>query len=279
MPTLLADDGTTLAYRLTGDGPLLLCLPGGPGEAAGYFGDLGGLSATRALVLPDLRGTGASTIPADPASYRIDRLVPDVEALRRHLGLEQVDLLGHSAAGGLAMLYAARHPERVRRLVLAAPSQRVLGIGADPGTGVAVAARAGEPWYDEAFAALHAEPTSWEDLLALRYTSAPFLYGPWDDAARAYARLDAELLAQGAYEGFYAGFEPDPALGESLAALECPVLVIGGELDVWPCADAVLSLASRFREGSSVLVSGAGHFPWIEDPAAFSREIEDLLRR
>src|SRR4029450_2944157 len=46
--------------------PPLVCLPGGPGRAADYLGDLGGLSAHRQLVLLDNRGTGASATPAAP---------------------------------------------------------------------------------------------------------------------------------------------------------------------------------------------------------------------
>ena len=43
MPSFASYDGTELAYRILGDGPPLVCLPGGPGRAAGYLGDLGGL--------------------------------------------------------------------------------------------------------------------------------------------------------------------------------------------------------------------------------------------
>ena len=56
-----------------------------------YLGDLGGLSARRQLIVLDLRGTGRS-IPADPASYRCDRLVDDVGALQDvHLGMDSID--------------------------------------------------------------------------------------------------------------------------------------------------------------------------------------------
>ena len=51
-------DGTELAYHVQGRGPLLVCLPGGPGRSSAYLGDLGGLSAHRTLVLLDTRGTG-----------------------------------------------------------------------------------------------------------------------------------------------------------------------------------------------------------------------------
>jgi hypothetical protein len=94
-------DGTEIAFRTLGDGRPLVCLPGGPGRAGEYLGDLGGLAGSRQLILPDTRGTGASANAADPGTYRCDRLVQDVEALRVHLGLASMDLLGHSAAGEL----------------------------------------------------------------------------------------------------------------------------------------------------------------------------------
>ena len=118
-------DGTELAYQVAGSGPPLVCVPGGPGQAVAYLGDLGGLSSRRTLILLDNRGTGASQAPQDPATYRVDRLVEDVEALRVHLGLDRVDLLGHSASGGIGLLYAAGYPDRLGHLVLVAPSLRV----------------------------------------------------------------------------------------------------------------------------------------------------------
>lgn len=95
MPTFRAADGTELAYHIKGKGVPLVCLPGGPMRDSCYLGDLGGLCARRRLIMLDLRGTGQSAVPADPASYRCDRLVDDVRTLREHLGLGRFDLLGH----------------------------------------------------------------------------------------------------------------------------------------------------------------------------------------
>ena len=127
MPTFSAPDGTRLAYRVTGDGDPLVCLPGGPMDSR-YLGDLGGLSAHRRLIVPDLRGTGRSAIPEDTSSYRCDRLVDDVEALREHLALPRTDLLGHSAGTNIATQYAARYPAHVGKLALIGPSPRAVGI-------------------------------------------------------------------------------------------------------------------------------------------------------
>ena len=81
MPRLTAPDGTELAYHVRGEGDPLIVLPGGPMRASAYLGDLGGLAAHRRLILLDLRGTGDSAVPADPATYRCDRQVDDVEVV------------------------------------------------------------------------------------------------------------------------------------------------------------------------------------------------------
>jgi proline iminopeptidase len=153
MPVFLAGDGTELACRVHGDGPPLVCVPGGPMRNSVYLGNLGGLSASRRLLMLDLRGTGRSAVPADSASYRCDRLVDDVDALRDHLGLERMDLLGHSAGANIAAVYAARHPGRVSKLALVAPSTRAVGL--TPSSEMRreiVSLRRAEPWFAEAAA-------------------------------------------------------------------------------------------------------------------------------
>ncbi|ARX88488.1 alpha/beta hydrolase [Streptomyces alboflavus] len=156
MPTFCAPNGTRLAYRETGHGTPLVCVPGGPADSA-YLGDLGGLSAYRRLIVLDLRGTGRSEPPEDPATYRCDRLVDDIEALRAHLALPGIDLLGHSAGANIVTQYAARHPARVGRLVLVAPGSRAVGIAATGEERRALAySRKGEPWFPAAYTALEA---------------------------------------------------------------------------------------------------------------------------
>jgi proline iminopeptidase len=99
--------GMTLTYRVIGSGPILVCHPGGPGFSSGYFKDLAGLDSVRRLVLFNPRGTADSDRPGSPRDYTIDDYVDDVEDLRQHLGLEAIDLLGHSHGGVIAQAYSA----------------------------------------------------------------------------------------------------------------------------------------------------------------------------
>ena len=277
MPRFRSWDGTELAYRVAGSGPPLVCVPGGPGQAVEYLGELGGLSGLRTLILLDNRGTGASQAPRDPATYRVDRLVEDVEALRGHLGLDRMDLFGHSASGGICLLYAAAYPDRLDHLVLVSPSLRVTGLPSDLGVDEVLARRAHEPWYADAVAALHAEAASPQELERYQWLAAPLLYGRWTAAAQAQAAAQPAQFAQPATDGFYAGFDPDPALPARLAALKAPVLLMAGEYDIWPTAAAVRSLAALFSDAELTVIPGTGHFPWVDDPAAFTATVHEFL--
>jgi pimeloyl-ACP methyl ester carboxylesterase len=191
MPTFPAPDGTELAYHLRGEGEPLVVLPGGPMRASAYLGDLAGLSAHRRLVLLDLRGTGDSAVPSDPTTYRCDRLVDEVEALRAHLGLEHMEVLAHSAGGSLGMLYTARRPERVARLVLVAAVPWALGLPATAEDRLAAALlRKDEPWFEEAFPAFEAWLTGTRDF---DQVVAPFFHGRWDEAERHEAAAEAQF--------------------------------------------------------------------------------------
>ncbi|MEU7477938.1 alpha/beta hydrolase [Lentzea sp. NPDC042327] len=273
MGTFTTSDGITLAYHPAGGTDPLVCLPGGPMQHSSYLGDLGGLPNT--LVL-DLRGTGDSQA-APPQTYRADRQVDDVEALRRHLGLDRLRLLGHSAGGTLAVLYAQRYPRHVKQLVLVAPSPRVVGLDVTDADRREVAEqRSAEPWFAEAFAAF-------EDIWAGRPTAenfakiAPFHYGRWDDEARA---LDAHPSNDEGAAQFYAEGALDPEqTRKALATLDVPTLLIAGEYDVALPPKCARAYADLFPNAELVVQPGAGHFPFADDPAAFSSAVTGAVQR
>ena len=271
MSAFSAFDGTKLAYDELGmAGDPVVCLPGGPMQASVYLGDLGGLSEERRLIRLDLRGTGDSAVPEDVESYRCDRLVDDVEALRRHLALDLMDLLAHSAGANLALLYAVRHPDRVRRLTLVAPSLMAAGISVSVTDRREVAdLRTGEEWFPEASAALArvaAEGGSVRDWERL----APFFYGRWDAAARAHKALEAggrnhEAAAIFGSEGAFDA----RAVREALADFRSPTLILAGELDLNTPPSRAAELAEIFPNVELVVQPGSAHFPWLDDADRF----------
>lgn len=271
MPTFSAYDGTDLAYHVFGEGAPLVCLPGGPMQDSVYLGDLGGLSTHRELIMLDLRGTGRSATPEDSSSFRCDRLVEDVEALREHLRLPRMDLLAHSAGANLAALYATRHPERINRLALVAPSTFAVGIQPTAETRRAVARlRADQPWFPAAYAALEAITTNQAtdaDWTAI----APFFYGRWDAAAQAHQAAGDGQKNQQAAEAFGAegAFDPDTTRAV-LATLNAPVLFVAGEVDLGACPSAVADFVELLPNATLVVQPQAGHFPWLDDADLFA---------
>jgi pimeloyl-ACP methyl ester carboxylesterase len=78
-------------------------------------------AANRRVIAVDLRGHGLSDKPAGERSYSCPALLSDLRALLDVLGVSDATLVAHSLGGALALRFALEHPERVRRLVLAAP--------------------------------------------------------------------------------------------------------------------------------------------------------------
>lgn len=274
-------DGTELAYSVHGEdapGEPVVCLPGGPMQDTAYLGDLGGLSVHRPLLMLDLRGTGHSAAPDDPETYRCDRQVADLEALRAHLGAERLDLLAHCAGANLAALYAAAHPAHVRRLALVTPSTTAVGLAPDPEERLAVARlRASEPWFEPAYAALealvsgHATADHWQAV-------TPFLYGRWDPAAHEH-HLAQEGHRNDRAAALYAAesaFTPD-ATRAALGALSAPVLLLAGETDLNTPPGVVQEYAGFLGRPEYIVQPHAGHFPWLDAPATFVATVATFL--
>jgi proline iminopeptidase len=278
---LTTADGRRLAYRRVGEGPALVCHGGGPGFSAFYFGELAGLGQRLELILLDPRGTGGSDRPADARAYAIEDYANDVEELREHLGLERINLLGHSHGGVVAMDYTARYPDRVEKLVLASTlarfaQEQVAAMEAS------MAGKAGEPWFEDASAALQAEQAGEfetdEELGELALREFPFYFAHYGDAERAYLESlrddipNADTLRYFNQEVFET-FDLRPQLGEITA----PTLVVTGEQDFITGPVCAAEIEACLTDARKVVIPGAGHFVFVEAPEEFRAAVLDFL--
>jgi DNA-binding CsgD family transcriptional regulator/pimeloyl-ACP methyl ester carboxylesterase len=122
-------DGVSLAFTVSGDGPALVFVPWVPfsnlrmeWQNPFLYRVFEQLAQDLTLVHYDGRGTGHSQ--RDVTDVSLEAMVSDLEAVIGRTGLAQVGLLGQYNSCPHAIAYAARHPERVSRMVLFGGSAR-----------------------------------------------------------------------------------------------------------------------------------------------------------
>jgi pimeloyl-ACP methyl ester carboxylesterase len=106
-------------YRVTGEGGRtpLVALHGGPGSTHNYFAPLERLADERQVVLYDQLGCGRSERP-DDVEWSVAVFLDELDALRAHLGLDRIHLLGTSWGGMLALEHALARQDSLRSLIL-----------------------------------------------------------------------------------------------------------------------------------------------------------------
>jgi proline iminopeptidase len=112
-------NGVLIYYEAMGKGEPLLIVHGGPGASHDYFLPyLLPLARTNRVIFIDERGSGKSEKLEDPKGYTVENMVEDVEAVRDHLGLGKISLLGHSYGGVIAQAYAFKYQANLSHLIL-----------------------------------------------------------------------------------------------------------------------------------------------------------------
>ena len=246
MPTFVSHDGARLHFDVLGDEglPALIVQAGGPARHPEYLGDLAGLSQRRRLIVLHQRGVGLSDSSPTPEATSWPELAEDIEALRLHLGLETIELLGHSAGTRVAVSYVARYPQQVSTLCLVTPpAQWLVDVPDDSG---AIVERN--------------ENAAWSN---------------WTDLAR-----DHESMGEwypSAQKLFFAGVDTSGIVAQ-LGGVDCPVLVVAGVDDGLTGYAPVVAVADLFPRGSYVSIPHAGHYPWVEQPVAFAAALADFYR-
>lgn len=105
-----------LHFTEQGTGFPLLLLHGNGEDGTYFVHQMEAFSRDRRVIALDTRGHGQS--PRGTAPFTLDQFAADLLAFMDRQGLDRADILGFSDGGNIALLFALRHPERVRRLVL-----------------------------------------------------------------------------------------------------------------------------------------------------------------
>ena len=105
-----------LFYTKTGSGPPLLLLHGNGEDGTYFVHQVEEFSRDFTVYAVDTRGHGQS--PRGGAPFTISQFADDLLAFMDRQGLPRADILGFSDGGNIALIFALRHPDRVRRLIL-----------------------------------------------------------------------------------------------------------------------------------------------------------------
>lgn len=262
-----AADGREIRITLLGDsdGLPLVVLPGGPCRDPEYLGDLAGLADIRPLAILHVRGTSKT----GGTSWGWWNDAADAVAALDRLGLHSADVLAHSAGTRLALSLATQYPERVRSLALITPPSTWLsGVEYD---GAGLVADREEPEVAQAFASmLGPDPTDEEAFQRAWEREQPAGYGHWTERERSHAPVGGMSLA--ASTAWFDGIPAD-ARERILRAPLPPTLIVGGALDILTGVAPVRAYAEQLG-ARLAMIPDAGHYPWVEQPAAFRRVID-----
>jgi pimeloyl-ACP methyl ester carboxylesterase len=215
------------------------------------------------VVTYDPRGRGLSDRPDDLSRYSLDVEVADIEALRRHFGSERIIYVGHSLWGMVAILVAARHPDRVERVVALGPLEIALELGAPP-----------DRLIEHDLSAQIAEKEAMER--DGRSLSQPYAYctlEKWIGAAEGYVDLSSTVYNTAAnlcqyaneygdkilpvvFEGIL-GAAGEWDLRDEAATVSAPVLLLFGDHD-WSL-DGIRAYADYLQDVGWLEVADAGH--------------------
>ena len=250
----------TIAYDLTGDGPLVVLAHGLGDSRHSYRFIAPALAAAGYRVANvDLRGCGESSVGWD--GYSRTDIAGDLVALVRHLGGPAV-IIGQSISGGAATVAAATAPDVISGVVELAPFTRAQSV--DLGGLVRVKRfRAG--YTQMAMVIVRGRLANWKKYLDVAYPTKPA------DWSTELARIEQNLSEPGRMEVLQAMCKTKPTdAGAQLANVRCPVLVVEGSLDPdWadPRAEGEKIIADLPTGlGELAVIDGAGHYPHAQTP-------------
>ena len=262
--------GAKVHYQRAGKGRPLLLLHGLVGSARNWRQNISFLSSMANVYAVDSFNMGESDrVPGIDAGLEAtaDRVVACMDAL----GLEEADVAGHSHGGAVAMMLAARHPKRVRRLILFAPANPFCDLGKQL-----------IRFYQTRLGSWFARLIPFVPRM-LKATALSRMYG------------DPSRVAKDSLEGYTQGLHIPGTVDHVLQIvrrwsvdmrlLRSALPEVAGKptLLIWGDRDRAVGLRSgrvlqrTLTQSSLIVIPGAGHIPFEELPDVCNRAMGDWL--
>lgn len=248
MPTLRAN-GLDVGYDVMGAGPPLVLLHGATSLGREDFAaQLPAMSKAFLVHLPDARGHGRTRWDA-AGGFEYRWLVDDLTAFVDALGLDSFHLVGFSMGGMTALQFGARHPERLRTLV-------VIGITTHREPRASVGRRLMDP------AVIQARDPAFAARLSRRHDAG--------QGEGAWQRLLPAIAADIATQPLMTPAE--------LHAIDCPAMIVCGDRDPFVPPEHAAGLARQLPAGRLFVVPDCGHEVMSRRPGLFNEAMSGFYR-
>jgi pyruvate dehydrogenase E2 component (dihydrolipoamide acetyltransferase) len=247
--------GQTVAYLKQGSGPAVVIVHGIGGHKEDWQTTMATLAAKRTVYAVDMVGFGASSKTS--ADITIRTQVEAVRALLDAEGVAKASLIGNSVGGWVTATFASLYPARTDKLVLVdAAGFKAMFEGPSP---------------------VNFYPDTVGDMRKLlSYVLVSPATQTQEFAERALAGLNAsgdKIAAEAVFKGMFAS----PRLEEVMPGIGAPTLVLWGAKDkLFPPTLADL-VSGNIRGAKRLLIDNAGHFPQLDNPAAFHKAVMAFL--
>jgi pimeloyl-ACP methyl ester carboxylesterase len=265
--------GHRVAYRRDGDGPAVLLIHGMAGSADTWDGVLPLLAREFTVVAPDLPGHGRSD--KDPGDYSLGAYASGLRDLLATLDIERATVVGQSLGGGIAMQFAYQYPEWCERLVLVDSG----GLGREVSWLLRALALPGSeivlPLLSPGFV------RDWGNAIGRFLHDRGIRSGRASESWRAYVSLMEGDNRRAFIRTVRAVIDPG---GQSVSAndrlyltSEIPTLIVWGDQDRIIPLEHARAAHQAMPASRLAVISGAGHFPHVEEPAQFASLVTEFI--
>ena len=255
------DDGTRLYWEASGEGDPLLLIQGLGWSAAMWFRLVPVLEQHYRVIRYDARGIGRSDVP--PGPYSIPLMAADAAAVLDAAGVERAHVFGCSLGGIVAQEVALSHPDRVASLMLCCTHS----AGTDA------------VWPEQGVMDMLTSRASLSPEEAIR-ASTPVAYAATTPPDRIEDDIKIRLAIPTSGEGYMNQLTAGlgyPGTKARLHQIKVPTLILHGDRDqMVPPANADI-LADAIADSHKVIVPGAGHVVFTDNPDAVTTAALEFL--